>query len=79
MIEAAAHLLPVGFRVLVSGHEVSDLVQADFACGQERDQGAREMRGKRQTEGLELVLDGFDRIGVGHSEALSRECLATSR
>ncbi len=79
VVEAAAYLLPVGFRVLVSGHEVGNLVQADLARTQQRDQSARQVRGKGQAERLKLVLDGFDRIGLGHSEALSRECLATSR
>ena len=43
MIEAAAHLLAIGFGVLLSGHEVGDVMEADFACGQKRDQGTGEM------------------------------------
>ena len=79
MIQAAAHLLAIGFGVLLSGHEVGHVMEADLTCGQQRDQSTSEVLREGQVERVEFVVEGLDRIGLGHSELLSRECLTTSR
>jgi hypothetical protein len=79
VIQAAAHLLAIGFGVLLSGHEVGHVMKADLACGQQRNERTGEVLREGQVERVEFVVEGLDRIGLGHSELLSRECLTTSR
>ena len=79
MIQAAAHLLAIGFGVLLSGHEVGHVMEADLAGGQQRNERPGEVLREGQVEPVEVVVEGLDRIGLGHSELLSRECLTTSR
>jgi len=75
MIKAASHLHPIGFGVLLSGHQLRDLMQADLSCRQEGNQSAGEVLRERKSEPLQMLGNRFGRIGVwrvGHSESLSR-------
>ena len=56
MIQAAAYLLAIGFRVLFSGHELSDLMQADLSGGEQSHQSTGEGLCKRQIKGVESGL-----------------------
>ena len=47
MIQAAAHLLAIGFWILLSGHKLCYVVPADLSAGEQCHQSASEELGKR--------------------------------
>lgn len=78
MVETAAYLLSVGFRVLLARHQVRHLMQADLAPRQQSDQGAGKEIGKRKAKMVQALGKAFGRIGLGHSGCPSR-VVVTSR
>jgi hypothetical protein len=75
MIQTPAQLLTIGFRVLLTGHKLGDVMQADLTARQERDERAGEAIGEGQiklAQPLRQALGRIGRIGVGHSGAFAK-------
>lgn len=67
MVEAAAQLLAVGFRVLLAGHQVGNVLQADLAPRQQRHESAGKDGREWQAEIMQWAGKAFGRIEAGHS------------
>ena len=77
MVQEATDFLALGFGIGLSGQEVCDLMEAGFSAGQQCGQGARQKGSAGQVDSVELLSDGFGRIGLGHRAGLP-DSLATS-